>query len=207
MKMKYKLILIILLCITNNTYADDGFLGSVEGVGLISKFLVQIFNLVGMAIFFNGLYGFYKRTEDPNRYTLAFCVANCVAGSLLLISATAYSWTVNSMSTTEWATDSSMLSVGSKINDDFNAAQGGFLGSYLPEQSIKTLMGFVYIAGLVGYLRGLYLLKNIGQMDNGQSGGFYKALWHILGGAATMNILKVGCFISWLLGISMLCSE
>lgn len=205
--MKYKIIITLLLLSATNAYADGGFLGTVDGVGIVSKFLVQAFNVVGIALFFNGLYGVYKRTEDPNRYTIGFCVANCLAGALLLISATAYSWTVNSATSVDWANDSSMLAVGSKLNDDFQSAQSGFLGAYLPEQSFKTLMGFVYLVGLVGYLRGLYLLKNIGQMDNGQSGGFYKALWHILGGVAVMNILKVGCFVSWLLGISMLCAE
>jgi hypothetical protein len=49
-------------------------------------------------------------------------------------------------------------------------------------------------------------MKNMGDMGAGQDNATGKALTHIFGGAAVMNILSVGCFLSWLLGISILCA-
>lgn len=195
------------MLVSNLAFANgDGYLSTTQGVTTVAEWLVGIFNLIGITLSFLGLYGFYKHSSDPRTYSISYCLGNIIAGALLLISSTTYMWTVNSAAPVSWATDSSMLAVGSKINDDINQAKQGFLGKYLPEGSVKTLMGFVYLVGLISYLRGIYLLKNTGSVDNSQSGGFYKALWHIVGGAATMNILQVGCFLSWLLGISMICS-
>lgn len=173
----------------------------------VAKVVTQGFNLVGMALVFAGLYGFYQWSQDPRTFTPQNCAAKLIAGSLLLISSVTYTWTMNTASDNEWESNSSMLAVGSHINEDIETAKQGFLGKYLPENSVRTLMGFVYLIGLFGYLRGVYLLKDIGSSDSNRSGGFWKAMWHMIGGAATMNILDVGCWLSDLFGIALICAE
>ena len=205
---KYALILLIaLIGIFPGTASAEGFLGTSEGIGIIAQFISNVGTAVGLVLFFHGLYSFYSRGENPQRFPVSYCLSTLLAGTFLLISSTVYAWSVNSVSPVAWATDSSMLAIGSNVNEDATAIQNSFLGRYIPQQSFTTLMGFIYIAGLIGFIRGLYLFKNVGQMDNQQEGGFSKASWHVAGGCALMNIILVSCFIGWLSGIPYLCLE
>lgn len=189
--------------------ADDAYLSTSSGVTTVAEFLVNGATAVGVILFFIGLYGFHGRGQNPNQYTVGFCFSNLIAGTFLLISSQIYAWSVNSMSRTDWATNSSMLSVSDKLSDDISSISGTFLGEYLSDDTFSTLMGLIYLVGLIGFLRGLYLIKEAGQISGGpgQSGGMAPAFWHIVGGCAVMNILQFGCFISWLFGIPYLCAE
>lgn len=186
--------------------AADGYIGTEEGVLVVATLLVSIANLLGIILFVSGVYSIYKHGENPNQYPRGKSIATILAGTLLISAASAYAWTVNTGSTVEWASDKSMLAVGQHLDDSLEIDDESLLGRYVPKSTRTALFGFIYLIGLIGFLRGLYLLKDVGQVDNGSKGGFAQAFWHIAGGSMTMNILKVGCFLSWLLGISMLCS-
>lgn len=195
----------VLMLMPGMALADTGFIGTSFGVETISKIIVNLGEMLGLGLFVLGLYGFYARGDNPNQYPASYCVTTVLSGAFLVMSSTAYMWTVNSVSEVNWATDNSMLAIGSKLATDAGAIQSSFLGKYLTETSFSTLMGFIYLIGLVGFIRGLYLFKDSGKLDNAQEGGFAKAFWHVAGGAALMNIVQVSCFISWLLGIPMIC--
>lgn len=205
---KLLLFLLVLVAFPDIAFASDpGVLGTSDGLDSIVALLVQGALVIGMTLVVHGLISVYKRAESPQQYPIGYCVANIVSGTLMIIANQAYRWTVNTGAGVNWASDSSMLSAGGRLRDDVAATSGSLLSEYLPPEAMATLMGFIYIAGLIGFLKGLYLLKNVGKMDNQQEGGFAKAFWHMVGGAACMNIVKVGCFIGYFLGFTSLCGD
>lgn len=208
--MKYFTFFFSLLILSNPALAESHFgaggLGTSDGVNSIASLIVNAGYTIGLALFINGLISIYKRGEQPQQYPIGFCVSNIISGTLLLISSTAYSWTVNSATGGTLVDNGALLSIGDKVKESgMSGSSGGFLSDFIPPEAMATLMGFIFLAGLVSFIRGLYLVKDVGKMDNQQSGGFYKALWHMIGGAACMNIVQVSCFISSLLGIGILC--
>ena len=199
-----------LLLFSNIAKAADGaYLGTSSGVTTVAQFLVNGATAIGVVLFLYGLYGFHGRGQNPNQYTVAFCFSNLIAGTFLLISSQIYAWTVNSFShDSDWATNSTMLSVSGKLSDDAAAISGTFLGKYISTDTFNTLMGLIYLVGLISFLKGIYLIKEAGQLSGGQGqGGMAPAFWHMVGGCAVMNILQFGCFISWLFGVPYLCAE
>ncbi|WP_137297115.1 hypothetical protein [Psychromonas sp. SP041] len=198
-----------LLFFSSFALADDAYLSSSSGVTVIAEFLVSGGTMIGLVFFVSGIYGLYARAENPSQYPLGVCVSSIVSGTFLIIPSQVYAWTVNSFSSdSDWATNSTMLSVSTKLSDDLSDISGTFLGEYISDDTFTTLMGMIYLVGLFGFLRGIYLIKEAGQLSNQQQGSsFAPAFWHIVGGCAVMNILQFGCFLSWLSGISYLCAE
>jgi hypothetical protein len=104
-----------------------------------------------------------------------------------------------------WGTDSSLLAIDRQMADEVANVGSSYLGNMMPESTAMLLLGFVYIVGLIAFVRGIWLLKNVGSMDQ-NSGGTAKALTHLLGGFVTMNIMEFSCLVGTTLGISMLCA-
>lgn len=194
----------LLMVFSSFAMADSG-LGSSGNVQILSTLIISIFTLLGLYLTVIGLYGIYLSGENPQNFPIRQGLMQFFAGCILLAAPAFYAMTVNSVSPNAWATDNTMLSVNSKIHDDVSKAKNSFLTKYLPEASISVLFGFIYLVGLLFFLLGLYLLKDSGDLEGKRDGGFSRAFWHMAGGAAVMNIVQVGCFLAYLLGISFLC--
>lgn len=199
-----KIIFFASLFVSNNVFANDSYIGSQTGLATILNLILSVGVLIGLILIMEGLYGFYGRTNNPNQYTIKSSIWKIFSGLLLVISTTTYAWAINTVAGPDWATDNTLLAIGSNIADTTNNVSGSFLGKYLPEQTIATLMGFMYLSGTVALVKGIYLLKNIGAANN-HEGGLGKALCYLIGGSAVINIVKVSCFISWLFGIPVIC--
>jgi len=202
-----KLFLFVFFAFPMFSYAEGSYISTTDGIETISKIIVLAGEVLGLSITLISLYGFYAHNNNPNQHPTGANVTGLIAGAFLTVSSAAYSWTVNSVaSSANWVSDSSMLAVGSHINDSYDDMKDTFLGQYLTEDSFGTLMGFLFIIGLISFIRGLYLFKDSGKIDNSNESGIYKSIWHVIGGVSLMNITQVICFASWLLGIPLICA-
>ncbi|WP_415912613.1 hypothetical protein [Neptuniibacter sp. QD37_11] len=82
----------------------------------------------------------------------------------------------------------------------------GFM-ALMPDRAGTMIFGFVWIFGLISYLRGLFMLKDVGfnNTSGGGQNGIAKPITHIIGGIACMNIADLACFVGKFFGIGMLC--
>lgn len=168
--------------------------------------VVSIGYLIGLVLFITGLYGFKKHSENPQQFTIAYCVMNMATGILLLLSGYFYSSLKSSTIDQGWSFDGeSALSIDNAALADVGSMSNSLLGQYLPEQTIAMLIGFVYLVGLIAFIKGIYMLKNVGSVNSGHEGGIGKALTHMAGGLVSMNIVQFSCIMGNATGISMLC--
>ena len=160
---------------------------------------------MGLCTFVLGLYGFKKHSEAPQQYTIAYCVANLGTGTLLLLSGYFYGVVIGTAVDTGFDYDnSSALALDQTALGSGADLANSFLGKYLPVHTVEMLIGFVYLVGLLAFLKGIYMLKNAGSTGN-HNDGISKALIHIVGGVVSMNISAFSCIISSIFGVSMLC--
>ena len=138
----------------------------------------QIFNFLGGAAFVAGflitassVFKFKEYAESGGRMTLKTPIMLLVAGVLLVGLQSTISIASGTMGLGPM--DFGVSRVGNVSNDGFNAAMRGILM-------------FVKVVGVIAVFRGILILKKIGE---GQQGGeMGRALTHILGGAAAVNI-------------------
>lgn len=168
--------------------------------------VIGIGYVMGILLVISGLLYFKKNSENPQQFTIQTATWTLLSGVLLLSSAWVYSMLQQTIipSSGDWGTDSSVLAIDRQLADEVGEVGQSYLGTMMPESTAVLLLGFVYVVGLIAFVRGIYLLKNVGSMDQ-NSGGTAKALTHMLGGFVTMNIMDFSCLVGNTLGISMLC--
>lgn len=173
----------------------------------VSILIVSIGILVGLIVIGVGVFAMYKHTSEPTKYTVGFIISNFVAGTGLLIPSSMYAM-FKSTATGGWS--SSRLSLSEDLQairaleSISSSANMGFFGEFMPPAMAVTIVGCVFIVGLVAYIRGLYLIRYLGAPDGrAPTGpvGVGKVLAHIFGGLVCMDILGAGC----LLGVSSFC--
>lgn len=196
--------LLVMLLVSPSAWADASLMRS-EFAPLV-ELIVGIGYLMGILLIVSGLLYFKKNSENPQQFPIQTATWTLISGVLLLSSAWLYSTIQQTVipSSGEWSTDASVLAIDRQLADEMGNVGNSYLGTMLPESTAVLLLGFVYIVGLIAFTRGIYLLKNVGSMDQ-NSGGTAKALTHIGGGFVTMNIMDFSCLIGNTLGISMLC--
>lgn len=195
--MKKNAIFALLVLFAPNAFAADVY-GNVTAIGTL---FISIGYMVGLYLFIGGLYGFYasaKYGNDPSRsFTSAFY--QLMAGTLLLLPTTIYAISKGSIEPT-WSMTNDNLALSSTALDGINKV--GFLG-YLPDQTVKTLFAMIWLIGLYGFLKGIYLIKFAGEQSNGQQeySPMKKIFMHMIGGVVLMNIKDashlVGSFFGW----------
>ena len=90
-------------------------------------------------------------------------------------------WSIMPMITTGMATlGASSTDVGNILTSKYNQASGGDFDAV-----IAAVMVFVQLLGLIAFIRGVLILKALGENKDGAMG---RALTHIFGGAAAINI-------------------
>ncbi|MBP4081433.1 hypothetical protein [Aeromonas sp. MrichA-1] len=175
-------------------------------VNPVAELFVSIGYLVGLILFVLGLYGFKKNSESPQQYPMSYCIANLTTGTLLLLSGYFYGVVRNTAVNDGWSYDnSSALALDKTALANSGNITNSFLGQYLPVHTVELLIGFIYLVGLLAFLKGIYMLKSVGSASNNGSDGIGKALTHICGGVVSMNILSFSCLVSSIIGVSMIC--
>lgn len=201
------------LFISNMAFATSGFMTQSSSSGMsatdvfgpIISLTVSIAYLIGVIVFILGLYGLKKHNENPQHYTIAYCVMNMLTGTFLLLCGTIYGIVRNSTLGGDWDTDNSALSITKHADVSMGDISKSFFAEYIPPQTIMLILGFIYFVGLVAFIRGIFLLKNVGSVNNGSQGGIGKSLTHMLGGVITMNITYFACLVGNTIGLTMLC--
>lgn len=130
---------------------------------------------VGMGLFiaFRGV--FMLPQLEQGRVEPAKVVWTFIAASILL----SLPQVVNITMSTVYDTGVS----GNVLTAKFNSAGGGDLKSFYA--TIHAVLMFIQLLGLIAFVRGVLILKAIGENKDGAMG---RALTHIFGGAAAMNI-------------------
>jgi hypothetical protein len=162
--------------------------------GSFSTLIISVTTFIGMVIFLTGLYGIYKRTENPNKYTLAGSFKSMLAGTLMMIMGTIYVIFRNTVTNDSWTANSrEALSISTHMNESI--ARGGqmSMGQYLPPQMLVLIIGFLFVVGLYSFSKGLFMVKDVGGQDSsGQFVGYKKVINHLFFGTVCMNMMAIG---------------
>lgn len=171
------------------------------------KLTVSICYLIGIVTFIYGLLGFKYNSSNPQQFPISNCFMNVLTGSFFLSMPTVYSVLKRSTLDDSW-NESSPLSLEAHT-DGLGDFSGSFFGSYMPEETGRAVVGFVYLIGLISFARGLYRLKYVGlnQMNSPSGQGMGGALSHMIGGVLVMNIIDVSCIVGETVGMDQLCLQ
>lgn len=199
-----------ILFIPDVAFASSGMAGQSTGavatsLAPIASLVISISYMLGLILVILGIMGFKKHTQNPQQYTIASSFMSIVSGTLLLIPGLLYGVLKNTTISSGWSTDRSALSMASHTSATMGDVSKSFFANYIPPQTIALLVGFIYLIGLISFIRGIYLLKNIGSNGHGKEGGVAKALTHMLGGVASMNIVDLACIFGKTFGIPLMC--
>jgi hypothetical protein len=172
----------------------------------IGSLVIAVSFVIGLVLFGVGLYGFYKYGQGPDRHSIRGPILAVIAGTAMLCSGTLYSIFMRSTLEPDWsASGRNALAIDASTVDLGSAETGGFLATYVPDHLGATIVGFVFTVGLIYFIWGLYLLKDIGSQSQQGSAGVAKPLTHIFGGMIAMNIMKFSCMVSATIGYPGLC--
>ena len=187
--------------------------GSISGDEITTKVQISILavfvNIVafagGIILFIIALLRFKKNAENPNNYPIGNTIAILFSAVGLISLSTFYQMVSNTLGSDLVGSSSSILAVNSHIAgfDGKNVAVGGF-SKFIPTDTGQTILAFVFLTGMISFVRGIFLLKDIGS-PQGQQRGIGQPITHILGGAVAMNILQFSCILGRFVGSEMMC--
>lgn len=162
----------------------------------LASMLLSVATLLGLVLFGAGIYRVYKHPQNPQQYTVASVIQYLVAGTLLLSIVTAYGVVTRTAIDSSWEGDQrSIIAIDQHaISEMDRAEQDSVLGSLMPRGMGAAVIGFVYVVGFISFVRGVYLIKEMGQRP-GESAGVAKILTHIIGGVVAMNLTRSACLI------------
>ncbi len=189
-----------------NGYDNNDFID--KQVFPINSLIVSAFILAGLVLIGVGLYDIKRNAENKNQHPISHAVSKMVAGMLLLSSSAAYhifSGTVSN-STPSYSMD--VLSINeSDMLGQVGDLSNSWLGEYLPAQTIEMLIGIIFLFGVYSFLKGIYILKDMGapKQQGQDSSPLKKSAIHIGAGMIAMNILDFACFVGNTLNMPFLC--
>ena len=173
----------------------------------LTELLVSIGWVLGLALFVAGFVAIKKHSEAPNQHSLSTAIMMIFAG-VMLISLDAFYLAVVGTFTPDAADGARDILLRNAVTEyasslNTNALSDLSYAQYLPTDLGPTLIGFVYVVGLLSFIKGIYLLKDVG-VHNQQNVGARSAT-HIIGGVLAMNILDFSCIIGEFVGIQAFC--
>ena len=177
-----------------------------DTINSVLGLIVSLAYLSGLCMALSGLYMFRRASKGEPGATNREAAQLFLVGCLLLILPTVYSVIKATTIDPSWSGDG-LNALAIDENIDVDGINGGsFFGKYIPAESMRLLVGFVYIIGLLAFVRGVALLRHLGLASSAHNqGGAKKPLTHMAGGVLVMNITTVGCWVFNAIGISMLC--
>lgn len=85
------------------------------------------------------------------------------------------------------------------------SVSGTGFGRFMPENTIKAVLAFVFLVGFIAFISGFFSLKDVGD-NRGSQHPILSPIVKIIGGVICMNITWFSCILSGTLGIAALCS-
>jgi hypothetical protein len=160
--------------------------------------------LMGLVLFVTGLLRIRKNAENPNSHSIASCIWMLVSGTLLISLGSFYSIVSATLDPSLVGQSNSILAVNAHISLASGSKTGSGFSQFIPTEAGQSIMAFVYFIGMLSFVRGIMLLKDLGS-PQGQQMGIGKPITHILGGAVAMNILKFSCMVGAFIGSDVIC--
>lgn len=89
------------------------------------------------------------------------------------------------------------------IESDVNTVFGAKIGNEKTDTllAIRSVIELIWIVGLIAVIRGIFILKNLGNTKNGNNASLGKAIVHIIAGAMLMNIIQVSQIFGTTVGL------
>lgn len=172
----------------------------------INELLVTAATFIGICLFVSGIYSVKQNAHAPQQNSLSSAFGKMLSGVFMISAGPIYGAISNStIGNGVNIDDRSMLSVSNSPMMALNDVSNSWLGQHIPQQTMDAVFGFVFLAGLFAFLKGIYLLKNVAGQEKQNEGGIGRAFTHIAGGFITMNITTFSCMIGNSLGMTMLC--
>ncbi len=178
----------------------------IEGGAVVGIFLTGI-----------GIYGFYKQTESPQNFPFGRNVSTFITGTLLIISGTLYQAMDNTIDLRD-TNQIKDISVGTLyldksalsdiVENGISVSSGGIGSSQLiPPKSAALVIGFMYLIGVGAFTKGIYLIKDAGDIANPQGKTPVKsAIIFMVAGYISMNINDFGCLVGNTFGTTLFCA-
>jgi hypothetical protein len=160
--------------------------------------------LMGIVLFISGLLRIRKNAENPNNYSISSCIWMLISGSLLISLGTFYNVISSSMGASLIGDTKSILAVNAHISLASGTQSASGFAKFVPTETGQTILAFIYFIGIVSFVKGIFLLKDLGS-PQGQQAGLSKPITHIMGGVVAMNILKFSCMVGVFIGSDIIC--
>lgn len=190
----------LLLLLSLSPFANAAGVDHVDTFKALGELAVAVGYMVGLFLFIQGLYAFYlsgKFGNDPSR-SIASAFWQVASGTMLLLSSTVYSIAKGTVSPT-WTDTNEVLALSSSAFNNIESA--GFM-NMIPESTIKSLMAAIWLIGLFGFLKGIYLMRFASEQASGAQGysPVKKIVVHIFGGVVLMNIRDTSNAVAKVMG-------
>lgn len=173
----------------------------------LTSLVVAVGFMIGVIMFIFGVYSFKKHSESPQQYTIGMCIANVLTGCFLIASSFMYSAFRGTIMDDNWEQGRLGLSMDKHVGSGSgNDMPENFLTRSLTPEAKQVIIGFVFLVGLIAFIRGLYLFKEFGERSKSGGSATSMALFHVFGGIICMNILMFSCIFAKTFNIPHICS-
>lgn len=168
--------------------------------------------LVGMTVAGLGVYGFYRQTLYPQNYTTAGNFAKVLTGSALVISGSIFQGFENTFfdTTTDLSSGSLHLNVdalSALVENGVRTGSSSISSQLIPPRSSALIVGFMYMIGVLAFLKGIFVLKDAGEIGNQQNPSPVKtSLVYMVSGVIAVNINDFGCLFGSTFGTTLFCA-
>ncbi|MFK4132065.1 DUF6750 family protein [Pseudomonas luteola] len=181
-----------------------------ETIDAFSSLVIAIALLIGVVMFVSSVYGFKQNASNPQQFPISKCITGLLVGCGMLALPFLYvssAQTLGVTSTSSWEGGRSVLSASNATaNISSSTGSQNFLGKYLSDETKKLIIGFVFLIGLIAFVRGIYLFKDMGNRQGNGSSTTAMSLFHVGGGVVCMNILYFSCLFAATFNIPHICS-
>jgi len=172
----------------------------------LASLTVSIGYMLGIGLFVFGLYSIYEDTNEGKHSPIKKGLWFIIAGTLMMGAQQFYNSTVTTIDSDLEGSSRDMLDISGHTASFADSAPSNTFSRFIPSGSGQTILRYVFVFGLIGFLRGIYMLKDLGLGGHGQKeASVGKALTHIIGGALAMNITEFSCVIAYTIGHNMIC--
>lgn len=178
-----------------------------DDIKALSSLVVAVGFLIGLILFIYGVYGFKKNADSPQQFPISMCIGNCVTGMFLLASSFMYSAFRGTFIGDNWQGDRAGLSLDRHMSGSSgNNMPDNFLTRALTPEARNVIIAFVFLVGLIAFIRGLFLFRDFGERSKSGGSSTAMAFFHVIGGIICMNILMFSCIFAKTFNIPHICS-
>lgn len=206
-----KIIITLALLLPGTALASSGGVDVSKNLSVLFDVGQWVSVTIGFFLFGTGIYGFYVWSKSSgNQKTIGSCVRYLLIGTALISIGWVYSLLKGSFigdntDGVSWESGQMHIALDPAVAAAGNALASTGFGKFIPENTITSILAFIFLVGLIFFISGVYSLKDAGEGRQGE-GILSKPLFRIAGGMICMNITWFGCFVGAVLGISFICA-